>query len=162
MTNVSDFFEKISNRFIPYLESKEKEKNVTFFTLRLFEIQMKGIFVGTNLFSKRISLSQLYTINADGQLGELFWISKQDIFRNQTYRYKLKKKLNLNKIFDENNLWKEFNTTDANDVYLKLMEGGRCTALVNLIRGKDKKIEDMIFAHSTWGSYSELLRIYKQ
>lgn len=147
---------------MPYLESKQKENNLTFFTISLFENQLKGIYVGANLFSKKISLSQLFTINADGQISELLWLSKENIFKNQTYRYQLKKDFHSKKIFDENNLWKEFNTTDANDVYLKLMEGGRCTALVKLIRDKDQKIEDIIFAHSTWGSYSEMLRIYKQ
>jgi hypothetical protein len=162
LTQINNFFEKISTKLIPYLESKQKENNSTFFTLKLFLSQLKGIYVGANLFSKKISFSQLHTINADGQLGELFWISKLNFDTNQSYRYKLNKKANRKKIFDENNLFAEFNTTDLNEVYLKLMGRSRCTAIIKLLKGKNGKIKDILFSHSTWSSFSEILRIYKQ
>ena len=116
-----------------------------------------------NFSNMKLSLAQFYLLNADGQITELIRVARNkitisNINKNpKDYRYKLQKK---NK-FNINSLFQNYHSKNINNIWLKILKSSHCSSFIKLIK-KNGKINDILIAHSTWGSYSEMLRIFKR
>jgi hypothetical protein len=70
-------------------------------------------------------------------------------------------KLNSNAEFDEISASGDIDLPDLRLPEFEMAELSRCSALVKLIEGSNRREADLIAAHNTWTTYSEMLRIYK-
>ena len=167
LENLNKFFETVEGHIRRKITNEKiksyKDESLLFYTHIAFsQIQTDGMSVGINYNSKRkLSMNELFLINADGQVPEFSVLFKDYPFPKQGKQRFMHSEEEINK-FDMKRLFKRFNTSNIETLYLKLSEIGHCSVLLKLLRDSDGNIEDFLAAHSTWDEYSEMIRIFKK
>lgn len=148
---------KISNKNLKSLTNFE---DFNFWSeISLIHLQTEGLLFGYNFrkpIEKKILMHDIYFINADGQIPELLSIFRlENEFENFRYKQNYKKS-GLEYLF------REFATKDPEVLWEKILSRSHCSAFIKVLRDSNKKIKDLLLAHSTWDDYSAMIRIFKQ
>jgi hypothetical protein len=131
------------------------------------QAQSDGLLQGYNsvMKSNLMNLSQIYFINADGEVPELlnFFKYKATNFNgsNFSFREKASKKTE-NEIFSKAYLKETYGSEDPEIVWSKIMASSHCSAIIKLIKDEKNEVKDIFVGHTTWDSYSEMNRIFKK
>ena len=168
LSQVFDYYDKVE-KSIRNKTSKQMLKNYQqedleyWLTIAMIQAQTDGLMAGHN--SARgvipIKLSEIYFINADGEVPELISVFQTKNLQSQTdFRFRQQKI----KKFSKEYLLKYFNSNDPEFIWQKLMSNSHCTAVIKVLfedNQEDKFIKDVLVSHTTWDSFSEMHRIYK-
>lgn len=146
-------------------------------TVAMVQAQTDGLHLGYNSVMKNIeelSFDKFYFINADGEVPELLTVfhnnqnnangsNNQFSFKQRTKENLRASSLNSRSIekFSPEYLLKEFGSKDPEEVWYNLMTKSHCSAVIKNIYDSNGKIDDVMVAHTTWDSYSEMHRIMK-
>ena len=173
MNKIKRFFVKVHENILKKLESDQRKELTTienkyWSQILLLQAQTDGLMLGFNQRNEtKITIGDVYLMNGDGEISELV-----NVFSNGDYfeegknglRYKIKKNHHL-KEKKENFigvLFKKYGTRDWNRIWRMLETTSHCSALIKLLKDENHHIKDVLISHSTWDSYSEMLRIYKK
>ena len=170
MNNLMNFFEemekslifKISNENIKKLDN---DKEIIFWSeIALIHVQTEGLLFGYNLKSpidKKMTMNDIYFVNADGQIPELLSIFRILNFNNnfEMFRYKQRKTMKKNQF---SAIFKEYKTKNPEYLWEKLMSTSHCSAFIKVLKDSNNQITDVLLSHSTWDDYSAMIRVFKQ
>jgi len=142
-------------------------------SVAMIQAQTDGLLYGYNSVMKdqKFALNQIYFINADGEVPELIAVFKQknkSSYANANYssysntRFKEQTKTKIEK-FSKDYLKFHFGTSDPNEAFTNLLSKNHCSALIKVVHDEfnENIVKDIMIAHTTWDSYSEMQRIYK-
>ena len=135
--------------------------------IMLLEAQTEGILLGfNNKNESKANIGDIYLVNSDGEISELLSVlSHENYFEEHPYRYKVSrhhyyKKTKKQDFIQE--LFKKYKTRNFDKIWMMIESESHCSAFIKVIKDDSKHIKDVLVAHSTWESYSEMLRIYKR
>jgi hypothetical protein len=166
LSQVFDYYDKVEKSIRnktskTMLEKYQGDELEYWLTIAMIQAQTDGMRAGHNTANNviPIKLSELYFINADGEVPELLSVFQTKNVQTKTdFRFRQRK---INK-FSKEYLLKYFNSDDPEFIWNKLMQRSHCTAAIKvLLEDEGDLIKDVLVAHTTWDSFSEMHRIYK-
>jgi len=166
LSQVYDYYDKVEksirNKTSKTMLQKYQEDELEYWlTIAMIQAQTDGMRAGHNSANNviPIKLSELYFINADGEVPELLSVFQTKNVQTKTdFRFRQRK---INK-FSKEYLLKYFNSDDPEFIWKKLMQRSHCTAAIKVLLEDDGDlIKDVLVAHTTWDSFSEMHRIFK-
>ncbi len=163
LNDVFAYYKKVEE-FIRYRTSKselgslEGKQLEYWISVAMIQAQTDGLLAGylANQPNELLDLSQIYFINADGEVPELLTVFKNKHSSNNNY-YSFKEEEKYGKKF----LKKYFGSKDPQMVWDKLMSTSHCSAIIKILKDDNGKVIDLLIGHTTWDSYSEMHRIMK-
>lgn len=164
--NIYSFFEKFEMNIRKKTSTKairgySHQESLFYTHIALSQVQTDGLLVGMNYQNTQnpLQLKHIYLINADGQIPEF-----ANLFKNKRNGYNADRFSENEDAFkfDINRLYQKFNTTNAEKIYINILEQGHCSLLLKLLRDDNGNVKDLLIAHSTWDDYSEMHRIFKK
>ena len=129
-------------------------KDTSFYEYQLYLSfqQLVGLYHGYNSMSKdnKLSIGKLLLIQSDSEIPELL----------NYFKYHKKELIQLG---DKNYFKRAFGlkSNNPNKAWIKLISHSRCSAFIKLVTDNQNRVTDLLSGHTTWSSYSELIRIYK-
>jgi hypothetical protein len=166
--NVEKFIRRKTNK--DSLENIKDMKDLDYWiSVAMTQAQSDGLLQGYNSIMKnnQLNFSQIYFINADGEVPELLNVFKykKRNFKGTNYSFR-EKKLNKKKVetekFSKAYLKEVYGSEDPEIVWEKIMSKSHCSAIIKLITDENNNPSDIFVGHSTWDSYSEMHRIFKK
>jgi len=166
LSQVFDYYDKVEKSIRnktskTMLEKYQGDELEYWLTIAMIQAQTDGMRAGHNTANNviPIKLSELYFINADGEVPELLSVFQTKNVQTKTdFRFRQRK---INK-FSKEYLLKYFYSDDPEFIWKKLMQRSHCTAAIKvLLEDEGDLIKDVLVAHTTWDSFSEMHRIYK-
>lgn len=161
------------------LREKTKRENVMkleaapdieyWISVAIVQAQTDGLYFGYNSMMKnnQLSFDKFYFINADGEVPELLTLFKtrNEARKNNMYSYSFKQHLGKSKDkalekFSPEYLKFYFGSSDPEIAWSNLISKSHCTAVIKCVYDS-KTIIDLLVAHTTWDSFSEMHRIFK-
>ena len=154
---------KLIDKIIAFLELVGKElmsklshikKDTSFYEYQLYLSfqQLVGLYHGYNSMSKtnKLSIGKFLLIQSDSEIPELL----------KYFNYHKRESIQLG---DKNYFKKAFGLKSNNPTkaWIKLISHSRCSAFIKLVTDNQNRVTDLLSGHTTWSSYSELIRIYK-
>lgn len=142
------------------------------------------------MISQPLNFAQIYFINADGEVPELLSVFKFKKERRVLQEYSFREnrssfdeKTNLRNVkniknsssltsgyrfksedkFSKEYLLHYFGSTDPDFIWEKLMSKSHCSAIIKVVKDENfpYQIKDVLIGHTTWDSFSEMHRIFK-
>lgn len=173
LNDVFDYYKKVEE-FIRAKTSKHhlatlnQGKDLEYWiSVAMTQAQTDGLLAGYNTIMKDegkiMNLSQIYFLNADGEVPELLSVFKvkkeyQKMFGTENFSFRQENTIDK---FSKEFLKKYFGTSDPEMVWNKLMQNSHCSAVIKLLKNEDGSFKDILIGHTTWDSYSEMHRIFK-
>ncbi len=173
LNDVFKYYEKVE-KFIRRKTNKESLENLKdlktleyWISVAMTQAQSDGLLQGFNSIMKSniFNLSQIYFINADGEVPELINVFKYKSFDNNSSNYSFKEKsskIKKNEIFSKAYLKEYYGSEDPEIVWHKIMSNSHCSAIIKLLKDDNDNLKDIFVGHTTWDSYSEMHRIFKK
>jgi hypothetical protein len=152
------------------LENIKEMKDLDYWiSVAMTQAQSDGLLQGYNSIMKnnQFNFSQIYFINADGEVPELLNVFKykKKNYKGVNYSFR-EKKLNKKKLetekFSKAYLKEVYGSEDPEIVWQKIMSKSHCSAIIKLIKDENNNPSDLFVGHTTWDSYSEMHRIFKK
>lgn len=147
------FLELVGKNLIEKLSTIKKDSSPYEYQLYLSFQQMIGLYHGYNSQSKakeKLSIGQFLLIQSDSEIPELI-------------KYFKHHKSEVIQLGDKDYFKKAFGlkSNNPNKAWSKLISHSRCSAFIKLVTNNENKVSDLLSGHTTWSSYSELIRFYK-
>ncbi len=146
------FLELVSKELLSKLSQITKDTSFYEYQLYLSFQQLVGLYHGYNSMSKdnKLSIGKLLLIQSDSEIPELL----------NYFKYHKKELIQLG---DKNYFKRAFGlkSNNPNKAWIKLISHSRCSAFIKLVTDNQNRVTDLLSGHTTWSSYSELIRIYK-
>lgn len=174
LTQVFKYYENVE-KFIRNKTSKESLETIKdpktleyWISVAMTQAQSDGLLQGYNSIMKSniMNFSQIYFLNADGEVPELLNVFKyksSSTFNGSNFSFReksaVKKKTD---VFSKEYLKEYYGSDDPEVVWHKIMANSHCSAIIRLIKDENDKPKDIFVGHTTWDSYSEMHRIFKK